>query len=110
MQHSDLERLKEILPEAKKKARLAREVMGTEGYKEFKDWTERYSALPSVKFTDLNSVVAFCANAIFAAGVRHAGNHFEDVQKDEKAIQQQIERMEREYLTEKEDLLLDDEE
>jgi L-lactate utilization protein LutB len=82
--------LRDILPEAQRKAANAQEVLDTQGYKDYQDWINRYSQLNKPEIRNMNDLVAFICGALQATGARFGATYFEAIQNDAKEISRQI--------------------
>lgn len=103
-----LKQCEEMLLEAKKKARRAKETTQTAGYKDFESWVQRNTHIQKPEIRDLNSLVSFCANALIGAGIRAAGDYFDQVQNDPKELKAAIERLKDDDLYEQSEWDIDD--
>lgn len=91
---AQIDELKKMLPDAKKKASNAEFVCNTAGYKDYQDWVDRYCQNNNPDIRDVNGLVNFVCRALVAQGVKLGSQYFEQIQKDPEQIQQALEQYE----------------
>ena len=89
-----LKLLKEMLPEAERKARHAREVMKMDGYQDMMEWVDRYTGQKLPSISALNDITGLVRQCFINDGVKVAASYWQSMLSDEEEIKTAIKEIE----------------
>lgn len=95
--------LQEMLFDARKKARRCEEIVVLPGYKDFQEHIKLLTQPKRPIINNLDDLVKFTAEAIFNAGAAYVAAYFEQVPKDVKILEKQVEAYQAEYASDNDD-------